>query len=87
MHANKVLLQALLGTVRTNDAALINGAAIKSTDNDLAFALGAGYEWVKVIKGQTVAFRGIYDRIKRSGDRDEWFNRFSTGIVYRWEPR
>jgi hypothetical protein len=87
MHANKVLLQALLGTVRTNDAALINDAAIKSTDNDLAFALGAGYEWVKVIKGQTMAFRGIYDRIKRSGDRDEWFNRFSAGIVYRWEPR
>jgi hypothetical protein len=85
MHANKVLLQALFGTVRTNDAALINGAATRLTDNDKAFALGAGYEWVKVIKGQTLAFRGIYDRIKRSGDRDESFNRFSAGVAYRWE--
>ena len=78
MHANKVLLQALFGTVRTNEA------AAQSTDNDFALGLGAGYEFVKVIKGQSVTFRGIYDRIKRSGDRDEWFNRFSAGIGYRW---
>jgi hypothetical protein len=81
MHPNKVILQALLGTVRTNDA------ATQLTDNDFAVGLGAGYERVKVIKGQNVAFRGMFDRIKRSGDRDEWFNRLSAGVSYRWGSR
>ena len=81
MHANKVLLQALFGTVYTNDGA---STSTDKTDKDFALGLGAGYEFLKVIKGQTVTFRGIYDRIKRSGDRDEWFNRFSAGMSYRW---
>jgi hypothetical protein len=84
LHPHKVLLEALLGTVRTNDAALINGTATRLTDNDWAFGLGAGYEWVKRIKGKDVGFRVIYDHIKRSGDRDDWFGRTSAGVSYRW---
>ena len=50
MHANKVLLQALLGTVRTNEAAK------QSIDNDFAWGLGAGYEFL--IK-ENVTFGGM----------------------------
>lgn len=78
MHANKVLLEALFGTVRTNEA------AAQSTDNDFALGLGAGYEFLVKEK---VTFRGMYHRIKRSGDRDESFNRFSAGVGYRWGNR
>jgi hypothetical protein len=81
-HANKFLLQTLLGTVYTNDGA---SESTDKTNNDFALGLGFGYERVKVIKGQTVTFRFIYDRIKRGGEHDDWFNRASAGIAYRWE--
>ena len=43
-----------LGTVRTNEAALINSAAIKSTDNDKAVGARGRVRILKVIKGQTM---------------------------------
>ncbi len=61
-----------------------NEAAKQSIDNDFAWGLGAGYEFL--IK-ENVTFGGMYDRIKRSGYRDEWFNRFSAGVGYRWGYR
>lgn len=75
MHPHKALFQALIGTVYTNDAATM------FTDKDFAFALGAGYEYVKDNKWSV---RAQFDRIMRNGDRDEWFNRFSAGFSYRW---
>lgn len=75
---NKVLLDALFGTVRTNEA------AIQSVDNDKAFGLGVGYEFLVKEK---VTFGGMYTRIKRTGYRDEGFNRFSAGVGFRWGER
>ena len=74
-HPHKGLLQVLLGTVYTNDA------EANFTNKDFAVTLGFGYEFVQTPR---VSYRFMYDRIGRFGDRDEWFDRWSGGVSYRW---
>jgi hypothetical protein len=75
-YPHKGLFQVLIGTVYTNDA------AADFTSKDFGVTLGVGYEYART--GEPWSVRFMYDRIGRFGDRDEWFNRFSTGLSYRW---
>jgi hypothetical protein len=74
---HKLLVQALVGVVYTNDA-----ADADVTNKDPGVSLGVGYEYAKYRTPWSIRF--MYDRIKRFGDRDESFNRFSAGMSYRW---
>jgi len=76
VYPYKGLLQVLVGSVYTNDA------ATNFTNTDPGVTLGVGFEYAKTRTPWTIRF--MYDRIGRFGDRDEWFNRFSTGMSYRW---
>lgn len=72
-----VHLQALVGVVHTNDV------AARSSDRDGAVLLGVGLE--RALRGDyRWATRAQFDRVKRFGDRDDWFTRFSVGLTYRW---